>query len=363
LAPASQPALFFAGRRLAAVRRARLSACLPKPHDKRRIGRIPHFDDDPLSRSTAVPKLAGGTTPPRGLWVGYACAALGATLFSTKAIIIKLAYAEGINAETLLALRMALSLPVYAAIGALAVIERVRHREALPEARLVVKAGAVGLLGYWLASYTDFLGLVYISAQFERLILFTYPAFVVVFGALFFGQPIRARTVVGILISYCGLLLIFATKLNVLGPEVAKGAGLVLVAAISFALYQLLAKGFIAHIGPRLFTCIAMSAAAAAALIQFALTQPLGTLLVGPQLLGYGLLLAIGATVLPSFLLNAALHRISAQANATISTLSPVVTILLAVAILGETITWIDASGTALVLAGVGWFTLGDRKR
>ena len=147
-----------------------------------------------------------------------------------------------------------------------------------------------------------------------------------------------------------------------LGTDVAKGAGLVLAAAMAFALYQLLAKSVIGRMGPRLFTCIAMSGAAAAVLLQFALTQPLQNLAVGPKLLFYGLLLAVGATVLPSFLLNAALQRVSAQANATIGTLSPVITILLAVAILGETFTWLDAAGAALVLAGVGWFTLGDRR-
>ena len=299
----------------------------------------------------------------RNLWIGYGCAALGAALFSTKAIIIKLAYAEGINAETLLALRMLLSLPFYAAIGLFAVAETRRRGERLPETGLLVRAALVGVLGYWFASYTDFLGLLYISAQFERLILFTYPAFVVLFGALFFGQPMRARAVAGIGISYSGLLLIFATKLGVLGTEVAKGAALVLAAAIAFALYQLLAKGLIGRIGPRLFTCVAMSGASAAVLVQFALTQPLGSLAVGPKLLFYGLLLAIGATVLPSFLLNAALQRVSAQANATIGTLSPVVTILLAVAVLGETFTLLDALGTALVLAGVGWFTLAERRR
>lgn len=314
--------------------------------------------DEPAA---AILDVEAERTP--GLWIGYACAALGATLFSTKAIIIKLAYAEGINAETLLALRMALSLPVYAIIGGLAIRDRLARGKALPERGLVLRAGAVGLLGYWIASYTDFLGLVYISAQFERLILFTYPAFVVLFGALFFGQPMRARALIGIGVSYCGLVLIFATKLNVLGTDVAKGAGLVLIAAVTFALYQLLAKGLIGQIGPRLFTCIAMGAAGAGALLQFALTQPIGSLLVGPQLFGYGLLIAIGATVLPSFLLNAALQRITAQANATIGTLSPVVTILLAVAILGEPITWVDVVGTALVLAGVAWFTLAERKR
>jgi drug/metabolite transporter (DMT)-like permease len=299
----------------------------------------------------------------RAIWIGYAFAALGALLFSTKGIIIKLAYAEGINAETLLALRMLLSLPFYAAIGLASVGERWRTGRPLPPSGLVLRAALVGLLGYWFASYTDFLGLEYISAQFERLILFTYPAFVVVFGALFFAQPIRPRTLLGIAISYAGLALIFATKLTTVGHDVAKGAALVLAAAIAFALYQLLAKGLIGKIGPRLFTCIAMSGAAAAALLQFALTQPLDSLIVGPKMLGYGLLLAIGATVLPTFLLNAALQRISAQANATIGTLSPVITILLAVAILGEHFSVIDACGTVLVIAGVAWFTLADRKR
>ena len=298
-----------------------------------------------------------------GPLLGYVCAALAAVLFSTKGIIIKLAYAEGTNAETLLALRMALSLPIYLAVGLVAMREKRKRGVELPSRNLIIRAGVAGLLGYWFASYTDFLGLEYISAQFERLILFTYPAFVVLFGALFFGQPIRARTLLGIAISYAGLLLIFATKLGVLGSDVALGAGLVLAAAIAFALYQLLAKGVIGLMGPSLFTCIAMTAAAAAALLQFALVEPLRGLLVEPKLLAYALLLAIGATVLPSFLLSFSLGRISAQANATIGTLSPVVTILLAVAILGEVLTWTDIGGTVLVIAGVGWFTLADRKR
>jgi drug/metabolite transporter (DMT)-like permease len=239
---------------------------------------------------------------------------------------------------------------------------RKKRRVSLPSRALIIRAGGAGMLGYWFASYTDFLGLEYISAQFERLILFTYPAFVVLFGALFFGQPIRTRTLLGIGISYAGLLVIFATKMSVVGSDVAVGASLVLAAAIAFALYQLLAKEVIGLMGPSLFTCIAMTVAAAAALLQFAVVEPLDALLVRPKLLAYAVLLAVGATVLPSFLLSYSLGRISAQANATIGTLSPVVTILLAVAILGEMLTWTDVGGTVLVIAGVGWFTLADRK-
>lgn len=317
----------------------------------------------PASAATEAPPLPLVAPAPTQSYVrmGYVFAAVGALLFSTKAVIIKLAYAETIDAETLLALRMAFALPFYIAIGGLSIRDRKRRSQALPPARQVAGAAAVGLLGYWFASYTDFLGLEYISAQFERLILFTYPLFVVIFGAMFFRQPIRLRAVAAIGISYAGLAVIFSEKVSTFGHDATLGAGLVLAAAISFALYQLLAKDLIATIGPRLFTCIAMSGAAVGAFAQFLFTHAPADLIVTPTLYAYALLIAIGATVLPSFFLNAALHRISAQANATIGTLSPVMTILLAVLILGEKLTLIDVAGTALVLAGVGWFTLADQ--
>ena len=302
--------------------------------------------------------------PPGYVEMGYVFALVGALLFSIKAIAIKLAYgdtATPVDAVTLLALRMMMALPFYLVIGGLSVRDRRRSGTPLPPLRQAVCALLVGLLGYWFASYTDFLGLEYISAQFERLILFTYPLFVVVLGALFFGLKMRLRAVLAILVSYLGLALIFGEKVNTLGPEVAIGAALILSAAIAFALYQLFAKPLIGAIGPRLFTCIAMSGAALGAFAQFFLTHPLSALAVSDRVLLLSLLIAIGATVIPTFFLNAALHRISAQANATIGTLSPVMTIALAVLILGETLTIVDVIGTVLVLAGVGWFTLADQ--
>lgn len=316
----------------------------------------------PVAKPAAAPVAH---VPSAGyIRLGYIFALVGALLFSTKAIIIKLAYddpTDTVDAVTLLAVRMMMALPIYLIIGGLAVRERKRSGQAMPPRDAMVKALLVGLLGYWFASYTDFAGLQYISAQFERLILFTYPLFVVLLGAMFFGQKIQMRAVMAILVSYVGLAVIFTEKLGEGGNDVALGAGLILAAAIAFALYQLLAKPLIAKIGPALFTCIAMSGAAAGALVQFFLTHPVSDLLVSQRILLLGLTIAIGATVLPSFFLNAALHRISAQANATIGTLSPVMTIALAVMILGEPLTWVDVLGTLLVLAGVGWFTLADQ--
>jgi drug/metabolite transporter (DMT)-like permease len=324
----------------------------------------------PLDQSPEPqPPAVQAPPPPAGpslgyVRMGYLFALVGALLFSTKAIIIKLAYADTatpVDAITLLALRMMMALPIYLVIGGLAVRERKRSGEPLPPRGAVIKALFVGLLGYWFASYTDFAGLQYISAQFERLILFTYPLFVVLLGALFFGQKIQLRAVLAILVSYIGLAVIFSEKLGEGGNDVALGAALILAAAIAFALYQLLAKPLIARIGPALFTCVAMSGAAIGALVQFFLTHSVADLAVGQRVLVLSLMIAVGATVLPSFFLNAALHRISAQANATIGTLSPVMTIALAVVILGEPLTLVDVIGTVLVLAGVGWFTLADQ--
>jgi drug/metabolite transporter (DMT)-like permease len=310
----------------------------------------------------ATPAPPADEAPSRAyVQIGYLFAAVGALLFSTKSVAIKLVYEESVDAETLLALRMALALPIYLAIGGLAVRQRKKRGEALPPADTMVKALLIGLLGYWFASYTDFLGLEYISASFERLILFTYPFFVVVFGALFFGQPISVRVLLAVGLSYVGLMVIFTEKMGMHGADAAIGAGLVLTAGIAFAFYQLFARGQIAITGPRLFTCIAMSGAAAGAFVQFFLTHPPSDLLVSGRVLLLGIFLAIGATVLPSFFINAALHRIPAQANAAISTLSPVATILLAVVILGEHLSVRDMIGTVLVLAGVGWFALAER--
>ena len=301
---------------------------------------------------------AAATGERRQTSIGYLLAATGAILFSIKAVIVKLAYALDVDPETLLALRMGFSLPFYLAIGLLAVQGRRYKLAALPSMARTIKAALIGMLGMWVASYTDFLGLQYISAQFERLILLTYPMFVVLFGALFFRQPVRARAMIALGISYAGLVLIFGETFSLEGKDVAVGAGFVMIAAIAFALYQLLAKEAIDDMGPRLFTCIAMTGASLAAFVQFFAGHHFRDLLVSGPLLFYSVLVAIGATVLPTFFMNAALHRISAQANATIGILSPVSTILLAALILGERLTMLGVIGTLLVIGGVAWFTL-----
>ena len=301
-------------------------------------------------------------TPAPSLLIGYAYAAAGAALFSSKAIFIKLAYLERSDASLMLACRMAFSLPFFVVIGLFALHKRRQAGLPPPSTKMVAFAAVNGFIGYYIASYLDFAGLLFITAQLERLVLFTYPVFVMILGFLFFGGRITPSGIIAALITYAGLALVFANGITVEGWSTAIGTLLVLGAALTFAFYQLLAKNLIAGLGSLLFTAIGMSAASIAGLTHYAVV----TAQLMPHVSWHYLALAAGtaifATVVPSFLINAGLGRIGPQATAMISTISPLVTIVAAVIFLGEAFTLFDAIGTALILAGIGYYTWADSR-
>lgn len=299
---------------------------------------------------------------------GYTLAAVGSILFSMKAIFIKLAYGDDgtpeIDAITLLALRMAFALPIYLAVGVFAWRRLVREERPLPNGRQILSAFAIGVLGYYLASYLDFEGLVHLTAQFERLLLFTYPFFVMILGALFFQRKITSWGVAALVLAYAGISVIFFEGATAKSDQVVLGAMLVLGAAFSFALYQLLARPVISEITSPVFTCIAMTGAGVAVIIHFLIQSSFAVFLDIPsRIIWLGALLAFFSTVLPSFMLNSAIGRVGPQAVSIIGTLSPVATIALAIIFLDEPFTAADAAGTALVIAGVGLFTWRDSRK
>jgi drug/metabolite transporter (DMT)-like permease len=296
----------------------------------------------------------------RRLWLGYALSGTGAVLFATKGVLIKLIYAYGLDATALLSIRMALSVPLFAGVGLL-------HWRCLPAAdrpptAMLGKAALVGVLGYYVSSWLDFTGLETIDAQLERLILFTYPFFVILFGRLLFGKRMTAHALAGAGLSYAGLLVMFAGTPARLAPEVLAGGGLVMVAAMSFALYQLFAFELISGLGATLFTAVALTGAGAAMLVHALIAQvEIGQL----PLLAWLLILAlvIFATVLPSFIMSAGTARIGAQGTAIVSSVSPIATIALSVAVLGEPFGIPEIVGTALVIGGVAFFTLRESRK
>lgn len=294
--------------------------------------------------------------------IGYGFAVAGAILFSTKGIFIKLAYSEGVSTEMLLSLRMIVALPVYLVIMVSILAREDRLRASLTP-KIVLASMAVGILGYYFSSYLDFLGLNFVTAQYERLVLFTYPFFVLLFGVWFFGDRMVWGVVPAMLVSYGGLLVIFGWNLAVNPDGLVLGTLLVLGSAISFALYQHLAKRQMLVIGAALFTCIGMSTAGFCAIAQnLVVAGPQSYLTLTPQIWLYGLALGVLGTVLPSFLMNAGMARIGARATSSTAAFGPVVTIVIAVIVLSEPFTLFHGIGTVLVLAGSVLFTRAERK-
>ncbi len=293
---------------------------------------------------------------------GYLFAAAGAALFSTKAIFIKLAYMEEANAALMLALRMATALPFFIGVGLYAVYQLRQAGKPLPGWGVTIRALLAGFIGYYISSLLDFEALVYITAQLERLVLFTYPIFVMFLGWLFFGARLTWTSLVAAVITYVGLVVVFLTDLPAGGMVTVIGTALVLGCAITFALYQLLAKNFITAMGSALFTSIALSGSGFACIIHYIVTSRSFDFSSSPRFLWLAAGTGFFATVLPSFLVNAGLSRITPQSTSMIATISPLITISLAVWILGEPFTLVDAIGSAMVIAGVGFYALTDAK-
>lgn len=309
----------------------------------------------PPDTATPSPALRNATL------LGFIAALAGAAFFATKGIIIKLAMAEGVDAVTALTWRMIVAVPIFATVGYIGY--RRKRAEQPPGAppildgKTLLQVLGVGVLGYYVSSFLDFQALEYITAQLDRLILLTYPFFVVMFGWIFYRRAVTPMTVGAMLLSYLGIALIFWRDFSFEGQDVILGSTLVLVASITYAGYQILAKPLIDRLGAQLFTSIAMSGAGPMALLHFLLTHPATDLAVSGN--GFLLMLAIGtiATVVPAYCISTAIGLVGPERTAVVGNISPVVTVGLAVTILGEAFTLWHAAGTTLVLLGVWLFS------
>lgn len=315
----------------------------------------------------ASPTASPAPTLLNSQFAGVILALLGAGFFATKGIVIKLAMAQGIDPLTSLTWRLIVAVPIFVTVG---IIGYRRRLATLPadaprplDRRSFIATLAVGLLGYYVASYLDFSALTYISAQLDRLILLTYPFFVVLFGALFFRRRITPAMIAALLVSYLGIAVIFWRDFAIEGDNVLLGSALVFGSSLAYAGYQLLAKPLIDRMGPQLFTSIAMSAAGPAVVIHFLVTHPVADLAVNGT--GLLLMLAIGtvSTVLPGYCISAAIGLIGSERTAIIGNVSPVVTVALAIGVLGEAFTPWHAAGTALVLGGVWLFSRKQKQK
>ena len=218
-----------------------------------------------------------------------------------------------------------------------------------------IYVGIIGLLGYYVSSFLDFVGLRYVSAGIERLILFIYPTFVVIISAIWFKVQVTKRQIGALIITYSGLLIAYVSEAHVysLGSDFFFGSLCVFICAITFAIYIAGSGKLIPSIGSVKFNSYAMSFASLGVLTHFAVTSDKSLLGLQPIVYGYSAFMAIISTVIPSYLVSIGLKRLGANNTAIISSLGPISTILQASYFLDESVSALQWLGTLCILVGI----------
>ncbi|SEA80399.1 DMT family transporter [Variovorax sp. YR216] len=290
----------------------------------------------------------------KSLGPGLALATLGAIAFSGKAIIVKLAYRYGVDAVTLIMLRMLFALPLFAVMAWWAG----RGKPPLTRRDWLGVVG-LGFSGYYLSSFLDFAGLAYITASLERLILYLNPTLVLLFGWIAYRRRITRGQFVGMAISYSGVLLVFGHEVQLgQSASAAWGALLVFLSAVSYAIYLVASGEFVKRLGSLRLVGLATSVACLLCILQFVLLRPVASAFeVAPQVIWLSILNATVCTALPVLAVMMAIERIGPAVAAQTGMVGPLSTILMGVVILGEPFTAWIAAGTVLVIAGIFVFT------
>jgi drug/metabolite transporter (DMT)-like permease len=292
------------------------------------------------------------TADPR-LLPGLLLAASGAIAFSAKAIIVKLAYRYGVDAVTLIMLRMLFALPIFAAMAWWAG----RGKAALARRDWLGVTG-LGVVGYYLSSFLDFAGLQYISASLERLILYLNPTLVMLLAWLLYRRSFRPMQMVAMAISYSGVVLVFGHELRLEGGNTVLGAALVFASTVTYAIYMVYSGELVQRLGALRLVGLATTVACLCCLLQFVLLRPMSAALdVAPQVVWLSVLNATLCTAVPVLLVMMAIERIGPALAAQTGMVGPISTILMGVLILGEPFTAWIAVGTVLVIAGIFVFS------
>jgi drug/metabolite transporter (DMT)-like permease len=301
-----------------------------------------------MSRPSALAPTGGA----EHVWPGLALAAAGSIAFSGKAILAKLMYRHGVDAVTVVMYRMLFALPMFLALAWWAG----RGKPPLARRDWAAIIG-LGFSGYYLASILDFMGLTYISASLERLILYLGPTVVMALSVLWFKRKVTAKQWLAAAVSYSGTMVVFGHELNVQGPHVALGAALVFGSAVSYSIYLLASGEVVQRLGSLRLTGLATSVACGFCLLQFVLLRPLSAAVVAEPVLWLSLLNAVACTFAPVLMVMMAIERIGSALTSQIGMIGPLSTISMGVLLLDEPFTPLLLLGTALVLTGVWLLT------
>jgi drug/metabolite transporter (DMT)-like permease len=291
-------------------------------------------------------------------FLGSALAFMGAICFSAKAVMVKMAYVYKVDALSLLSLRMLFSVPFFLIIA-------IYSNKKNPGANLTKKdwlmVVLLGITGYYLASLFDFVGLQYINAGLERLILFIYPTLVVILSAIFFKKKIGKKEYFALLLTYAGILIVFMNDLNFSQKNILLGIVLIFGSALTYAVYLMGSGELIPKLGSMRYTSYAMIISTMAVLLHFEFANDNSLWHFSYQVYWLSLVMAIFSTVIPGLLLSEGIRMIGSGKASIIGSIGPVSTIMLAYIFLDEKITFYQILGTVLVLAGV--LTVSSNKK
>lgn len=287
---------------------------------------------------------------PSAFYTGVFLSVLGAIGFSAKAIVAKLAYRYGVDPITVLMYRMLFAGPIFALMAWWGS----RNKPSLTWAQFKVLM-LLGVSGYYLSSYLDFTGLLYISASLERLILYLNPTFVLIIGVWAFRYPISKNHIIGLLISYAGVVVVFFGEVQLDGWQTLGGSLLVLGAALSYALYLIISAENVKALGSMRLVGWATSIASVCCISHFLITMPLSALSVPTEVIGLSVINALFCTVIPIFCVMLAVEKIGASIASQVGMIGPMTTVVMGVFFLDEPFHLGVLLGTALVLFGVLW--------
>ena len=289
--------------------------------------------------------------------VGVCLAIVGICMFSAKAVLVKLAYRYEVSSTHLLLFRMLFSLPFYLVIAFIKKPLSTYDRSAKDYAWVVL----MGFVGYYLASYFDFVGLQYIKAGLERIILFVYPTLVVLLSWMFLKKKATSSQLWAIALTYLGVCIAFWNEPKFSGEDTALGGFFVFLSALTYAAY-LVGSGFlIPKFGVVVFTSYAMIVSCVCVFLHYFITDRGDITVYDEHVYLYGFLMAIFCTIIPSYLVSAAIQKLGASTFAVFGSLGPFSTIFLAFVFLDERLVWLQFLGAMVVILGV--YFVGKAKK
>lgn len=293
------------------------------------------------------------------LW-GILLTFFGAIFFSAKAILVKVSYDFEVSAVSLLTLRMVFALPFFLLIAG---IQRFGFEHQRLSFRHWAMLSLMGFLGFYCASLMDYIGLQYITASLERLILYVYPTLVVLLSALIYKRPVNAPQGVALVLTYAGVYLAFYQTLHVDGdPAILTGGLWVFGAALAYALYLIGSGDLIPKMGAIRYNALSMSVASTGIITHYLFWGDGQIFSLEKEVYGLGLATAIFSTLIPTFMISRGIGLIGASNAAIVGSVGPISTIVLASIFLKEHISVLQWTGTGMVLLGVLWISLGMKR-